>query len=112
MNLILKQIIVVSAWLLFGAILGYAGVLVSSHIPVLILGFIFGGAGAIIHGALLAFDSSLSYIFVGSTVTVAAGLVTLLWAPLPVLPYALICYFVFGCLICLLLEVLLDINNR
>ncbi len=98
MRLVVVQLAVVICWLISGIALGYLGVLVSSHIPVFLLGFIFGVVAAFVHCVLLALGFHVHFVVVGCIVTLIAGSITLLWAPMVIWPHALLSYFVFGTL--------------
>jgi len=106
--LALKALAVIVLWLFCGAILGYCGVQASSHIPVVVLGFIFGCSGAVVHTILLAKNIKPFPLLPPVVITVVAFIFTLLFGTPSVLwLYAIVCYFVFGALIYLLAEGLL-----
>ena len=98
-KVMLAQLIAVVVWGVLGTILGVAGVFASSHIPFIILGWIFGAVGASIHILLLAFDKHFMFWKVGCLITVISGAITVVWAPIVVSQLVIPLYFIFGCLI-------------
>lgn len=95
-NTMIDQFIALVLWAVLGTALGIAGVLVSSLLPVVVLGWMFAAVGALVHTVLLAFSKRLRVWVFGSIVTVLAGAATVIFAPQPVWTWALSCYFIFS----------------
>ena len=106
-NIMLKQLVVIVVWIGLGTLLGVVGVFASSHIPVVVLGWVFGGVGAFLHALFLAFNKKLQFWRVGCLLTIVAGAIILVWVPLAISQFAIPSYFVFGSCIYLALQEIL-----
>ena len=105
-NIVVTKIYAFLCWYALGTILGILGVLLSSHIPAIVLGWIFGFTGGLLH--VIVFKRNLSKWIFGCIVSFIAGALTVIWAPQPIWPYAISCFFLFSVLAYTVLEMLLN----
>lgn len=95
----------VTAWLIFGGIAGFAGFyFAGGHIPIILLGGIFGLAGALTHLAIIALQARPYFWIAGSLIAAAAFSLTAITAPIQIWLYAVASYFILGSAYYLLLD--------
>jgi len=106
-----KLAVVVFAWLTIGTLVGGLGVLLTSIIPFLGLGFVLGVVGTVIHSILILFGKELPFwqggvlvAFFSSAISIIAGTVAGNNFDLLFILFFLTYYSVFGIILYLIIE--------